>query len=68
MTTQTRTPMDRIRWKKSTRSVGNPQQCVEVGSAVHMRYVRDSKNQDGPALTFPLVGFAAFLHEVRDKR
>jgi hypothetical protein len=58
--------MDKIWWKKATRSVGNPQQCVELGAAVDTRYVRDTKNQDGPALIFPLAGFDAFLRGVQD--
>jgi hypothetical protein len=57
--------MDKIPWKKSTRSVGNPQQCVELGAAVDTRYVRDTKNQDGPVLIFPIARFAAFLREVQ---
>ena len=67
MTTQTRKPkMEKMRWRKSTRSVGNPEACIELGTALDMRYVRDSKNQGGPALTVPLAGFVAFLHKIQN--
>jgi hypothetical protein len=58
--------MDKIQWRKSTRSVGNPELCIELGIAVDKRHVRDSKNQAGPALTFPLARFATFLRKVQN--
>ena len=48
-------------WKKSTRSGGNSGQCVEVrrhGGAVQ---VRDSKDPNGPVLTFTNAEWGAFV-------
>jgi Domain of unknown function (DUF397) len=60
--------MDRMRWKKSTRSVGNPEQCIELGTTLDKRYVRDSKNQRGPTLNFPPAEFAIFMRSVQPGR
>ena len=53
--------MDEVRWRKSSRSVGNPEQCVEVAHLDDAVAVRDSKNPDGPVLRFARTRFAAFL-------
>jgi hypothetical protein len=58
--------MENVRWRKSTRSVGNPEQCIELGAAPDRRYVRDSKNQDGLVLTISLAGFCTFIHEIQN--
>ena len=60
--------MENMRWRKSARSVGNPEQCVELGAALDKRYIRDSKNQDGPALVFTLARFVAFLRDVQNQQ
>lgn len=41
-----------LRWRKSTRSIGNGGECVEVAHTLGA--LRDSKNPTGPALTLPL--------------
>jgi hypothetical protein len=61
------TKMDKIQWKKSARSVGNPEQYIELGTTPGKRYVRDSKNQHGPALSFPPAPFATFMRKVQTK-
>lgn len=53
--------MEEQRWRKSSRSVGNPQQCVEVAHVSEATAVRDSKNPTGPVLSFSAVAFGAFL-------
>lgn len=41
-------------WRKSTRSAGNGGECVEVADNLPgIVAVRDSKDLEGPALTFP---------------
>ena len=55
-------------WRKSTRS-GNGGDCVEVATnlvgTAGIVGVRDSKDPDGPALTFPGTEWQAFLDGIR---
>ncbi|ATO15310.1 DUF397 domain-containing protein [Micromonospora sp. WMMA2032] len=49
-------------WRKSTRSSGNSGDCVEVADNVPgVVGVRDSKDRQGPALTFTAESWAAFV-------
>ncbi len=51
-----------LRWRKSSyTNSGNDPQCVELACIEGGRTVRDSKQPNGPALTFPAHSFAAFL-------
>lgn len=54
-----RLPAD-ARWKKATGSYENGS-CVEVAVGDTVTGVRDSKNAEGPVLTFPADRWAAFL-------
>ncbi|MBO4207121.1 DUF397 domain-containing protein [Micromonospora echinofusca] len=55
-------------WRKSTRS-GGQGDCVEVAdNLTGIVGVRDSKDPDGPALTFTPAAWTAFLHTVRRDR
>ncbi|MFI6130184.1 DUF397 domain-containing protein [Micromonospora sp. NPDC051141] len=49
-------------WRTSTRSSGNSGNCVEVADNLPgVVGVRDSKDRQGPALTFTPVSWAAFV-------
>jgi Domain of unknown function (DUF397) len=56
-----------VTWRKSSYSGGNGGECVEVADlpgATHA--VRDSKNPDGPALTFSAAEWRRFTASVKD--
>ncbi|WP_158852849.1 DUF397 domain-containing protein [Saccharothrix deserti] len=57
--------MENVQWRKSSRSVGNPEQCVEVAHFADAVAVRDSKKPDGPMLRFEPARFGAFLGSVQ---
>ncbi|MET9399699.1 DUF397 domain-containing protein [Kitasatospora sp. NPDC002965] len=52
------------RWRKSSHSGGNNGTCVEVDDAAPGR-VRDSKDPDGPDLTFSPAAWQAFVTAAR---
>lgn len=53
-------------WHKSSRSTDNGGQCVEVASNLPgVVGVRDSKDIEGPALTFEPAAWSAFVTGVR---
>jgi len=52
-----------LKWLKSSRS--NPGACVEVRFIDDFVQVRDSKDPDGPVLTFTNREWTAFLEGVR---
>jgi hypothetical protein len=54
---------ERSAWRKS--SCSNPDSCVEVRFVENAIQVRDSKNQDGPVLTFTEREWAAFVDGVK---
>lgn len=53
-------------WRKSSHSGSQEVNCVEVAAAGAGVVVRDSKNPDGPVLSFAPSTFAAFI--ARTKR
>ena len=53
------------RWRKSTYSNAESN-CVEVAGQPGMVAVRDTKDQDGPALAFTPAGWQAFTRRVRN--
>ncbi|GAA1993941.1 DUF397 domain-containing protein [Kitasatospora viridis] len=60
--------MKQLTWFKSTHSGENGGQCVEASRDLlpaGLVPLRDSKNPDGPALTFPSTSFTAFLTAVK---
>jgi len=58
--------MSRAVWRKSARSSGTGQNCVEVAANLTGTVaVRDSKNPDGGVLRFSPDEWKAFLESVR---
>lgn len=55
-------------WRTSSRSSGNGGDCVEVAdNLTDVVGVRDSKDPDGPALTFTPAAWRTFLAQVPDQ-
>ncbi|MEU4641212.1 DUF397 domain-containing protein [Micromonospora sp. NPDC023814] len=55
-------------WRKSSRSSTNGGACVEVADNLPgVVGVRDSKDPAGPALTFPLTAWRAFVAQVAER-
>ncbi|MFE0462264.1 DUF397 domain-containing protein [Kitasatospora sp. NPDC058965] len=62
---QDRVDLTAAQWRKSTYSNGSGG-CVEVADGIPgILPVRDSKDPNGPALTFPSTSFAAFVGGVK---
>jgi len=56
-------------WRKSTRSGSNGGECVEVANNLPgIVAVRDSKDPNGPALTFAPTTWASFVRTTRTSR
>ena len=53
-------------WKKSPKSGTNSGSCVEVRRRDGTIQVRDSKDREGPVLTFDREGWKEFVHAVRE--
>ncbi|PRY19283.1 DUF397 domain-containing protein [Pseudosporangium ferrugineum] len=53
-------------WHKSSRSSGNGGNCVEVADNLpDIVAVRDSKNPNGPVLTFDRATWRAFIEDIK---
>lgn len=55
-------------WRKSSFSGSDEGNCVEVARAVCLMAVRDSKNPDGPVLTFGRMGWQGFVSGLKSGR
>lgn len=53
-----------LAWRKASYSAGNGE-CVEVASALGQVSVRDSKDPEGPVLTYSADAFQSFLDAAR---
>ena len=54
-------PLDNVTWRKSSYSGSNGGNCVEVTALPgNVLAVRDSKNPDGPVLTFSRAEWRTF--------
>ncbi|TMR03829.1 DUF397 domain-containing protein [Actinomadura soli] len=53
-------------WRKSTYSGHSGGDCVEVANLSPVVGVRDSKDADGPKLTFSVAAWSAFTREVKN--
>ena len=52
-------------WRKSSYSGGNAE-CIEVGSNLPgLLIIRDSKNPDGPELTFTWAQWESFMSQLK---
>ena len=50
-----------VGWRKSSHSDNAGGNCLEVADAAAVVHIRDSKAPEGPTLTVPHKGWAAFL-------
>jgi hypothetical protein len=57
--------LSRVVWRKSRRSGNGGANCVEVAPVGGMIAVRDTKNPDGPTLTFDRAAWKTFTRCVR---
>jgi hypothetical protein len=57
---------DTAAWRKSPKSGGYSDNCVEIAPIAGGVAVRDSKNPDGPALLYTRDEWAAFVGGVKD--
>jgi Domain of unknown function (DUF397) len=57
--------MGNLRWRKSSYSVGNPEQCVESTLTTRAIYLRDSKNPAGEMLTITHGQFHSLVESIR---
>lgn len=58
-------PRSRPHWRKSSRSNGGQDSCVEVASLRGGIGVRDSKNPQGQSLAFEPGEWATFLSRIK---
>lgn len=56
--------LSRVTWRKSSRS-GDGANCVEIAHAGSSYWVRDSKNPEGPKLSFRPAEWQAFVDGVK---
>ncbi|MFG1882170.1 DUF397 domain-containing protein [Micromonospora sp. NPDC049102] len=52
-------------WRKSSRSLNENAQCVEVALASHAVGIRDSKAPCGPSLVVTVAAWRAFIDGVK---
>lgn len=52
-------------WRKSSRSAHEGGECVEVADLSPVVGVRDSKDVEGPKLTFGVAAWSAFTRSVK---
>ena len=57
-----------LQWRKATYSSGNGGNCIEVAATDQTVAVRDSKDPDGPRLTFEALAWQAFAAKIKGKR
>ncbi|MEV4675250.1 DUF397 domain-containing protein [Actinomadura sp. NPDC049382] len=58
--------MPSAHWRKSSHSDHSGGNCVEVADLAPMIGVRDSKDPDGPKLTFGVAAWSAFARSVKN--
>ncbi|MBE1532460.1 DUF397 domain-containing protein [Actinomadura algeriensis] len=55
-----------VQWRKSTYSLGQNDQCVEVAAVQGVVGVRDSKDPSGPKVILRSSAFRRLVADVRD--
>jgi Domain of unknown function (DUF397) len=66
MATSGNESLARALWRKSSYSSPTSNDCVEIATNLPgIVAIRDSKDPDGPKLTFTCQGWAAFLRRVK---
>ena len=60
-----RDSLDSGAWRKSSRSLNENAQCVEVALTPQEVGIRDSKDPDGPALLVGGIGWKAFIGAIK---
>jgi len=61
---QTSTEIPGLQWGKARRSIGNGA-CVEIAPAKGQIFIRDSQNQHGPIIQFPISSWRVFLKDTK---
>jgi hypothetical protein len=61
----TRPDPSKATWRKSSHSDSYSQDCVEVAQVDRLVAVRDSRDPDGPVLTFAPSTWRGFLTEIK---
>ena len=57
-----------VSWRKSSYTASNGGACVEVAATSAQLYlVRDSKNPDGPRLSFSPAQWGAFIGGIKER-
>lgn len=56
-----------LQWRKARRSANNGA-CVELAPASGQIFVRDSKDQDGPKMRYPMATWMVFVSDVKKDR
>jgi hypothetical protein len=54
-----------VAWRKSSYSGDNGGNCVEAGTSGLVIAVRDSKDQPGPQLSFPVGAWQSFTNQLK---
>ncbi|WP_200871995.1 DUF397 domain-containing protein [Actinomadura welshii] len=54
-----------VTWRKSSWTGSQGNDCVEIGLVQHMVAVRDSKDPEGPVITFEARAWSAFLSTLK---
>ncbi|TDC46429.1 DUF397 domain-containing protein [Actinomadura sp. KC345] len=54
-------------WRKSSWTGSSGTDCVEIAEADELVAVRDSKDPEGPVLTFAPLAWSAFLHRLKGR-
>jgi hypothetical protein len=57
-----------VTWRKSSHSIGNGGECVEISAEPTLRPARDSKNPDGSVLAFGSAEWRAFTETIKSGR